>query len=350
MTQTQPTGRSASRGEATACDGPTLSERELWVQSGGRTLWRGAELLVLAELWMGAMVEGQSAIILADRSSSGRPAGPSVLDTSLRRRRCRGTTRVWMSVGGSGLQNAAGCGCSRPPALEPVEEGEAPRAMCRVVGQVQVGREPSRPTRHGRRSRSMTLSASSRRIRYRAPRPAPFSNRDSVGWDGTRSAGHLVPFSNSLWMGSGPDGRHRSRPDGRARCRRHGSLSNAPAGTEPLRRTLLSSLRANAWTRPYTPSVALSSSAPQSELPCSRSNAATTGLPISSGNRTRCGTSGAVMQGPSSCQKRLLSAVLVATRRLLLPYRKPTLPTYSGLERLLSSNGRPWISAKHRAV
>ena len=44
-------------------------------------------------------------------------------------------------------------------------------------------------------------------------------------------------------------------------------------------------------------------------LACSRSNVATTGLPTSSGNRTRCGIVGFVTEGPPLCEQRLSPTV-----------------------------------------
>ena len=57
--------------------------------------------------------------------------------------------------------------------------------------------------------------------------------------------------------------------------------------------------------QPYTRSAALSRMAPPSELACSRSNVATTGLSNRSGNRTLCAIVGSVTQEPPSRQKRL---------------------------------------------
>ena len=67
--------------------------------------------------------------------------------------------------------------------------------------------------------------------------------------------------------------------------------------------------RANVLTKPYTRSAALSRMAPPSELACSRSNVATTGLPNRSANRTLCAIVGSVTQEPPSCHKRLSPTV-----------------------------------------
>ena len=58
--------------------------------------------------------------------------------------------------------------------------------------------------------------------------------------------------------------------------------------------------RANALTKPYTRSAALSRTAPPSELACSWLNVATRGLSNRSGNRTLCGIVSGVTQGPPS--------------------------------------------------
>ena len=93
----------------------------------------------------------------------------------------------------------------------------------------------------------------------------------------------------------------------------------------PLRRTLVDQTPANPLTRSYTRSAALSSTAPPSELACSRSNVATTGLPTSSGNRTRCGIVGFVKQRPPLCENACRQQCF-STRRPLPPYQNPNPP------------------------
>ena len=80
---------------------------------------------------------------------------------------------------------------------------------------------------------------------------------------------------------------------------------------------------ANALTRPYTRSAALSRTAPPSELACSRLNVATRGLSKRSGNRTVCDIVSGVMQGSplwlNACEHNVYT-----TRRLLcLPQNHP---------------------------
>ena len=192
----------------------------------------------------------------------------------------------------------------------PVEEGELLRPVRRVVGRVQIDRDPPRPPLpalpvplddalgqlpcHPVQGAPAHTVLESRQRRLR---------RQALAGDRVPPQQQLVDGIFGEVVGIVPvrmAARDAEDP-----------LADQVFERVPylLRRTLVDQTPGEPLDEVVHPLGCLEQHAPPSELACSRSNVATTGLPTSSGNRTRCGIVGFVTQGPPLCQKRLLPTV-----------------------------------------